>query len=128
MPDRDVYYDDGVVRKTAITDSHIPGVVYRHVETNETPCVEANKAIRSCELLKQDSPSKFVDGDVIAFAFSFPSHADFMILSRDEPDLMDDLINGTNAEVLKAAQTLAILYPQWVTSTKKIQVGGYNGR
>lgn len=106
------------IRKSVMRDAHDPERIYVKLETNETPVIERNKAIRSAELLKQDSRNIFHEGDVIAFAFQFPTFYDYARVKRLEPELFARCEQGGD-DGLRAAERLAILYPQYVTTTKR---------
>lgn len=114
-----VYANKDGVKKTVMRDAHVPERIYVKTETNEKPAIEANQRIRSNDLMPQDSPHPFVEGAVIAFAFSFPTLADYKLLRKAEPDLFEAVHRGEYSERMKAAERLSLLYPQYVTTTRR---------
>lgn len=107
------------VRKTVMRDAHLPERIYVKTETNDKPVVERNQAIRSAELLRQDSRNPLVDGDVIAFSFQFPTVIDYELAKKKDPDIFDDLLHGNDHERTRAAERIQILYPGYITITKR---------
>lgn len=114
-----IFSEGGNVRGTVMRDAHTPERIYVKTETNEEPAIEANKRIRSNDLMPQDSPHPFVDGAVIAFAFSFPTLTDYNLLRKAEPERFAAVHRGDYSERMKAAEQLSLLYPQYVTTTRR---------
>lgn len=114
-----VFANEGGVRKTVMRDAHDPERIYVKTETNEAPSIAANKRIRLNGLMRQDSKHPLVDGAVIAFAFSFPTVTDYALVKKAEPELFHTVFNGDYSERMHAAERLSILYPQYVTTTKR---------
>lgn len=114
-----IFAEEDRVRKTVMRDAHDPERIYVKTETDERPTVEANQRIRSADMMRQDSRNPLVEGDVIAFAFSFPTMTDYNLLRRKEPELFDAVHRGDYSERMRAAERLSILYPQYVTTTKR---------
>lgn len=116
---KEVYSQGNRVRKTIARDAHNPNIVYHETVTNEAPVIDRNQQIRSAGLLMQDSRNSLVpEGDVIAFAFQFPTTYDYYRVKKLEGELFDRIAKGGD-DGLKAAERLSILYPQYVTITRR---------
>lgn len=114
-----IFSDHGGVRKTVMRDAHDPSTIAIKVETNDRPTLERNKQIRHSGLLMQDSRLPLLpDGDVVAFAFQFPTIMDYQLLKNKESELFHQCELGGDAG-LRAAERLSILYPQFVVITKR---------
>ena len=114
-----VLRNDNNVKATVHRDAHNPGVVYLETDINDTKALERNKAIRNEGLLPANSRNPLVDGDVIGYAFSFPTVKSYELVCKAEPELMHIAQKGNYDERMKAAHQLSILYPQYVITQHK---------
>lgn len=105
-------------RQTVARDAHNPSQVYILTETNDKAVLEKNHRIRTEQVYQQDSRNPLVDGDVVAFAFQFPTNMDYALVKRKEPDLFHRIEMGGDDGV-RAAEALALLYPQYVVTHKR---------
>ena len=108
------YFNDGTVKGTIARDAHDQSKIYMHTEIDDKKQLDINQKIRNEGLLPSGSASKLMDGDVIAYAFSFPTIQNYEMCKRDQPDLMRQVEKGTDTERMTAARKLAILYPQYI--------------
>lgn len=115
------------VRRTVMRDAHAPEQIAVRFDTNETPTVEQNKRIRGSSLLPQDSRNPFHPDDVIAFSFQFPTLHDLQRVRGLEPEIFGRLDAGGD-EALRAAERLSLLYPQYVTITRRGDARRTRGR
>ena len=116
-----------LVTKTVMRDAHCPERIVIKTESDEVPVLERNKRIREAGVLMQDSRSPFADGDVIAFSFQFPTIFDYEMARSQHPELFERASKGGD-ESIRAGQRLAILYPQYVTITKRGDAARTRGR
>lgn len=105
-------------RQTVARDAHNPSQVYVLTETNDKEVLEKNQRIRNEKLYQQDSRNPLVDGDVVAFAFQFPTQMDYVLLRRKEPELFHRIDMGGD-DGIRAAEALALLYPRYVVTHKR---------
>jgi len=108
---------DGVQQRVH-RDAHAPETVYVETLTADAAVLEHNAKVRSAELFPQDSPNRLHDGDVVAFAFQFPTTMDYAMVKRREPALFARIEAGGD-DGIRAAESLSILYPAYVITTKR---------
>lgn len=113
------YFNTGVVKEQVVRDAHCPDEIYIHTEINDKKQLERLDRIRKEELLPSGTANPLVDGDVIGYAFSFPTHQNYMLVMEEQPDLMKQVQTGTDTERFSAARKLALLYPQYVITHHK---------
>lgn len=116
---KEVYSRKGGVTKTIARDAHDPTKVYHHTHTDERETLANNERIRSEGLLKQGSKSKFAAGDDIAYAFQFPTVTDYRMAKQLEPELFATVETGTDTERYAAAFKLSLIFPGYVTTTRR---------
>ena len=116
------FYDTGTVKGKVHRDAHDQGKIYVETQIDDKRQIERNTKIRNEELLPSGSRSAFMDGDVIAYAFSFPTVQNYDLCKKEQPDLMKQAQTGTDTERFQAARRLAILYPQYVISHHKRKI------
>ena len=116
------YFDTGTVKATVVRDAHCPEEIYIETKVNDKRQLHINDRIRKEELLPSGTASKLVDGDVISYAFSFPTVQNYEMVKDAQPDLMQQVQYGEDSERLAAALKLAVLYPQYVISHHKKRI------
>lgn len=117
-----VLENDGIRKSTLIRDAHNPGQVYVETQVNDKVVkkrIDRNMAARREGVVPQDMRNPLIDGDVIGFAFSFTTVEEYDMVKRAEPDLMQQVLKGTDTERMAAAQKLSILFPQYILTEKK---------
>lgn len=105
-------------KQTVHRDAHSPERVYIETETDDRAVLELNQRIRNEELVPQDIPNRYHEGDVVAFAFQFPTAMDYALVRRKEPELFARIEAGGD-DGLRAGEQLSLLYPQYVVTHKR---------
>lgn len=108
------YFNDGTVKSKIVRDAHDQSKIFIETKIDDKKQLDRNQAIRNEGLLPSGSASKLMDGDVISYAFSFPTVQNYELCKREQPDLMRQVEKGTDTERFAAARKLAILYPQYI--------------
>ena len=108
------FYNTGRTKARVVRDAHAPEEIFVETVIDDDAQLERNAKIRNEELLPSGTRNPLIDGDVIAYAFSFPTHANYELVCREEPELMHRMQHGNEDERYRAAQRLAVLYPQYV--------------
>ena len=115
-----VFIDQRDKRATVMRDAHAPELIYLKTEIHDAEALARNARIRGERLLQQGARNPLIEGDVIGYAFSFPTVQNMEMVKRAEPDLWLQVTTGDEASRFAAARKLAVLYPEYViTHTAK---------
>lgn len=111
--------DDGKTRRTMHRDPHAPEKVYVETVSRDRADLERIKRVRDAELIQQGDANPMMDGGETLYLFQFPTNTHYIKAKQAQPDLFHKAEHGTEAERMRAAEQLCILFPMYILSVKK---------
>lgn len=108
------------VKQTVARDAHDPTKVYVETVTDDRDVLKRNERIRNESLLKVGDRRSALGDDhaEVAVSFQFPTVMDYNLCRARHPELFAEFESGGETSI-RAGERLALLEPEYVTSTRR---------